>query len=177
MTTRATWAGSVLGGVTDAAYTAMSAAVAAAQAKADAAMTRANSASTAASSAASTASSAASTAGTAAASLDQLNQAIATGNQTHAGFQTAIDALQSRVQLIGLGYAQLTSILALGGSTDITLALSRDMGRTDYNVEPSSFPAATLTVKSKTRTSVVLTVKTAALALAVGTPLIAVAWI
>jgi hypothetical protein len=34
-----------------------------------------------------------------------------------------------------------------------------------------------LTVKTKTRTSVVLTVKTASLALAVGTPLIAIAWL
>lgn len=176
MTTRITWAGSILGGVTDAAYAAMQQAITAAQAKADAAMAKANTATSTASTAASTASTAAASSSSAVASLDALNQAIAAGNVTHQGFQTAIDALQSRVQTIGLGYATLTALLALNGQTDLTLTLSRDMGRTDYNVEPGSVPGATLTVKSKTRTTVVVTVK-AGLALAVGTPVIAVAWI
>jgi hypothetical protein len=198
MSIRSTWfAGAAGGGISDDVVGALQTAIAAAQSKADASMARANSAMSKANSVESTATTAATTASSAAtvatsavqstASLSDVvsrldaAQVAADGvhgalQQRDSELQAAIDGLASRVKTIALGYGQLTSLLALGASVDLTLTLSHDMGSTTYNVETSSFPAATITTKTRTRTSVTVTIKAAALALAVGTPIIAVAW-
>lgn len=122
---------------------------------------------------------------------DAATSAAATAGSTADAANAKADALATQVaalaaavaasaKVVASGQGKTNTLLALGGSTDVVVPLSRTMPAA-YNVEPVSIStgliadSATITVKSKTPTAVTLTV-VGKVALLANTVVSVIAW-
>lgn len=107
--------------------------------------------------------------------------ASATAANAKADAVTSALAALPKPVTIATGQAKTASLLALGGSMDVTVTLSRTMTTNTYNVEVIPISSgliagnATIVVKAKTTTTVTLTV-TSIVAVAASSVVSVIAW-
>ena len=101
------------------------------------------------------------------AALNKLSQdyvtAVKASQDDRADLRRQLVALQARKVVLGRAANVVTPAVVLNGTADVTVALSRTMPGVDYDVEIAPALAllgkVTLTVKTRTTTAVVVTVK------------------